>query len=140
MTKSKMWPLLKANSNGHHEHISWTEAGAVKKLAENWSILGMSMTINKSNLKIGFPINILKHILKPTANWSPYIFTLVQKVKYRVYKINVFFLSEAMLCRDSASYFIEKWRVLLARTKLEKRYPHFKKSSHFFYDKNHYTN
>ena len=29
-------------------------------------------------------------ILKPTANWSPYIFTLVQEVKRRVYKIHVF--------------------------------------------------
>ena len=43
--------------------------------------------------------------LKPTAIWSPYIFTLVQKVKHRVYKIHVF-LSEAILCQDSASYFI----------------------------------
>ena len=38
--------------------------------------------------------NEVKHglldILKPTANWSPYIFTLVQKVKHRVYKIHVF--------------------------------------------------
>ena len=42
---------------------------------------------------------------KPTANWSPYIFTLVQKVKHRVYKIHVF-SSVAILCRDSASYFI----------------------------------
>ena len=33
----------------------------------------------------------LLDILKPTANWSPYIFTLVQKVKHRVYKIHVFF-------------------------------------------------
>ena len=31
------------------------------------------------------------NILKPTANWSPYILTLVQKVKRRVYKIHVFF-------------------------------------------------
>ena len=44
-------------------------------------------------------------ILKPTANWSPYIFTLVQEVKNRIYKIHVV-LSEAILCRDSASYFI----------------------------------
>ena len=29
-------------------------------------------------------------LLKPTANWSPYIFTLVQKLKHRVYKIHVF--------------------------------------------------
>ena len=36
--------------------------------------------------KIGYNINILK----PTANWSSYIFTLVQKVKHRVYKIHVF--------------------------------------------------
>ena len=37
------------------------------------------------------------HILKPTAKRSPYMFTLVQKVKRRVYKIHVF-LSEAILC------------------------------------------
>ena len=30
------------------------------------------------------------NILKPTANWSPYIFTLVQIVKHRVYKLHVF--------------------------------------------------
>ena len=36
-------------------------------------------------------------ILKLTANWSPYIFTLVQKEKHRVYTIHVF-LSEAILC------------------------------------------
>ena len=36
-------------------------------------------------------------ILKPTANWSPYIFTLVQKVKHRVYKIHVFFLNAGTL-------------------------------------------
>ena len=46
------------------------------------------------------------HILKPTANRSPYNFTPVQQVKRRVYKTHVFFLSEAILCRDSASYFI----------------------------------
>ena len=45
------------------------------------------------------------YILKPTANWSPYIFTLVQKVKRRVYKVHIF-LSEGILCGDSASYFI----------------------------------
>ena len=45
------------------------------------------------------------YILKPTVNWSPDIFTLVQKVKRRVYKSHVF-LSEAILCRDSASNII----------------------------------
>ena len=44
-------------------------------------------------------------ILKPTANWSPYILTLVQEVKNRVYKIHVV-LSGAILCRDSEGYFI----------------------------------
>ena len=52
-------------------------------------------------LKCGLSITILK----PTANRSPNIFTLVQKVKHSVYKIHVF-LSEAILRRDSASYFI----------------------------------
>ena len=44
-------------------------------------------------------------ILKPSSNQSPYILTLVQKVKHRAYKIYVF-LDEAILSRDSASYFI----------------------------------
>ena len=30
------------------------------------------------------------HMLKPSSYRSPYIFTLVQKVKHRVYKIHVF--------------------------------------------------
>ena len=60
-------------------------------------------------------IRPILHILKPTSNRSPYIFTLVQKVKHRVNKIQVI-LIEAILCQDSASYFIWKWRVLLART------------------------
>ena len=33
----------------------------------------------------------LEYILISTANWSPYIFTLVQKVKRRAYKVHVFF-------------------------------------------------
>ena len=37
-------------------------------------------------LKCGLSITILK----PTANRSPYIFTLVQKVKHSLYKIHVF--------------------------------------------------
>ena len=69
------------------------------------------------------------YVLKPSSNRSPYIFTLVQKVKHRVYKLHAF-LNEAILSQHSASYFIQTWYVLLARTKLEKRYPHFKKS-HF---------
>ena len=36
-------------------------------------------------------------ILKPTAIWSPSIFTLFQKVKHRVFKIHVL-LSEVILC------------------------------------------
>ena len=31
------------------------------------------------------------NVLKPTANWSPYIFTLVQKVKRRIHRTHVFF-------------------------------------------------
>ena len=42
------------------------------------------------NIGTGAQVLISKHILKPTANRSPYIFTLVQKVKHRVYKIQVF--------------------------------------------------
>ena len=41
----------------------------------------------------------LQFILKPSSNRSPYIFTLVQKVKHRVYKIHAF-ENEAILCRD----------------------------------------
>ena len=41
------------------------------------------------------------YILKPSCNRSPYIFTLVQKVKNRVYKIHAF-LNNAILCQDSA--------------------------------------
>ena len=36
----------------------------------------------------------MQNILKPTANWSPYIFTLIQKVKRRVYKIHVFIVKQ----------------------------------------------
>ena len=46
------------------------------------------------------------NILKPNSNRSPYIFTLVQKMKHRVYKIYAFFLNDSVLCRDTASYFI----------------------------------
>ena len=42
-------------------------------------------------LAVGGTFKTNTRILKPTANWSPYIFTLVQKVKHRVYKIHVFF-------------------------------------------------
>ena len=48
------------------------------------------------------PIN---EYTKTKFNWLPYILTLVKKVKHRVYKIHVS-LSEAILCRDSANYFI----------------------------------
>ena len=33
-------------------------------------------------------------ILKPSSNRSPYIFTLVQKVKHRVYKIHAFWIKQ----------------------------------------------
>ena len=43
---------------------------------------------------------ICSYILKPSSNRSPYILTLVQKVKHRVYKIHAF-LNEAIprLCK-----------------------------------------
>ena len=44
------------------------------------------------------------HIRKPSSNQSFYIFTLVQKVKHRVYKIHAF-VNKAMICQDSSSYF-----------------------------------
>ena len=44
-------------------------------------------------------------ILRPSSNRSPYIFTLVQKVKNRAYKIHAF-KNEAVLCQDSESNFI----------------------------------
>ena len=37
------------------------------------------------------------YILQPSSYRSPYIFTLVQKVKHRVYNIHAF-LNEAILC------------------------------------------
>ena len=46
-----------------------------------------------------------EHILKPSSDRSPYIFTLVQKVKHGVYKSHAF-LNEAILFQDSTSYFI----------------------------------
>ena len=45
------------------------------------------------------------NILKPRFNWSPYIVRLVQKVKQRVFNIHAF-MNEAILCLDSANYFI----------------------------------
>ena len=36
-------------------------------------------------------IPLLAYILKPSSNRSPYIFTLVKKVKHRVHKIYAFF-------------------------------------------------
>ena len=64
--------------------------------------------INSHEFLFIHAFGVLLHatILKPTANWSPDISTLVQKVKHRVYKIHVF-LSESIPCRDSASYFIK---------------------------------
>ena len=44
-------------------------------------------------------------ILRSSSNRSPYIFTLVQKVNNRIYKIHAF-INEAILCLDSVSYFI----------------------------------
>ena len=68
---------------------------------------------------------LLTCILKPSSNRSPYTFKLVQKVKHRVYKIHGF-INEAILCQTlQVILFKKKWRVLLARTKLEKRYHHF---------------
>ena len=53
-----------------------------------WKVHGI---MNTSGLS-GFTLTLqeTQSILKPTANWSPYICTLVQKVKHRVYKIHVF--------------------------------------------------
>ena len=50
--------------------------------------------VKYSNRKIGrvsMTARNTSSVLKPTANWSPYIFTLVQKGKHGVYKIHVFF-------------------------------------------------
>ena len=57
-----------------------------------------------SLLHINIMVNI-RYILNPSSNRSPYIFTLGQKVKHRVYKVHAI-LNEAILCGDSASYFI----------------------------------
>ena len=46
----------------------------------------LRLTVNTVESELMLTISILKR----TANRSPYIFTLVQKVKHRVYKIHVF--------------------------------------------------
>ena len=43
----------------------------------------------------------------PTPNWSPYIFTLVQKAKSDHEKFHAS-INKPRLCQDSASYFIQK--------------------------------
>ena len=49
-------------------------------------------------------VGTCSYILRPSSNWSPYIFMLVQKVKKKNIKY-MFFINTARLCRDSASYF-----------------------------------
>ena len=71
--------------------------------------------------------HVLKYILKPSPNLSLYIFTLVQKVKHRVYKIHAFLIKQYL----TKILQVISWRVLLARAKIEKRYLYFK-MSHFF--------
>ena len=60
---------------------------------------GILFYLVKTNMMASLESNVhvylFHYILKPTANRSPYIFTLVQKVKHRVYKIYAF-LSEAL--------------------------------------------
>ena len=72
------------------------------------------------------------HILKPTSNWSPYIFTLVQKVKHRICKIHVcFFLSEELLCQDSASFFHLKMTCTSCTYEVREKVPSFQKVTIF---------
>ena len=73
---------------------------------------------------------VFPYILKPTANCSPYIFTLVQKVKHRVYKINVFFKLSNTL-PDSASYFIKKMTCTSCTDEAREKVPSFQKVTLF---------
>ena len=60
---------------------------------EHWQPHDNNDTLKKANT----PIKI--------ANWSPYIFTLVLKVKIGLCKIHAS-INEPKLCPDSAGYFI----------------------------------
>ena len=68
----------------------------------------------------------------PSSNRSPYIFTLVQKVKHRVYKIHAL-LNEAVLCRDCKLFHLKN-----CKDEVREKVPSFQKS-HFFYDINRNT-
>ena len=72
----------------------------------------------------------LKCILKPSSNPSHYIFTLIQKVKHRVFKICAF-INEAILCRDSASYFIYKMTFTFCTDEVREKIPSFQKVTLF---------
>ena len=65
----------------------------------------LRIMLKPNSLKLLYTLDINSNILKPSSNRSPYTFTVVQKVKHRVYTIHVF-LNKAILCQDSASYFI----------------------------------
>ena len=56
----------------------------------DWTKANYIKCTNRVIMHLGQVDKIVEYILKPTANWSPYIFTLIQKVKRRVYKIHVF--------------------------------------------------
>ena len=56
--------------------------------------------------------------LRQSSNRSPYIFTLVQKVKSRAYKIHAF-LNKAIFVKTLHVILFKKTRILIARTTLE---------------------
>ena len=67
---------------------------------------------------------------KPSSNRSPYIFKLVQKVNIGYIKF-ILFLTEAILCRDSASYFIKKNTCTSCEDEARGKLPSFQKVTIF---------
>ena len=72
-------------------------------------------------------IIIIACILKPTAYRSSYIFTLIQKVKHRVYKTHVVFLSEAILPRLCKLFHLNM-TCTFGTDEVREKVPSFKKS------------
>ena len=69
--------------------------------AEQFTFILAEVTIASYQIFAMNGVDLSLQIYKTSSNRSPNIFTLVQKVKHRVYKIHAF-LNEAMLWRDSA--------------------------------------
>ena len=70
------------------------------------------------------------NILKPSSNRSPYIFTLVQNVKHRVYKIRAF-LNEAILWPRLCKLFHLKMTCTSCTDEVREKVPSFQKVTLF---------